>query len=324
MRTVTKVWLIVAGGLIVLGITAFGVAFMAVGGDMAGLSTNKYETNVHQITDEFKNIFIRSDIADIKIVESENDKCSVVCYEQSNLKHSVSVKDGALEIEIIDTRKWYEYISINFTTPTVTLYIPAGEYGALDISVSTGDVDMDLYMPEKYGFESIDVSTSTGRVMCGAVVKQGVNITTITGKIIANGVVADSMNLSASTGSIKLNGIECKGDVSVTVTTGDVSASGVKCRNFNSEGSTGKLKLEYLNAEEKITVKRSTGDVSFYDTDASELLIETSTGDVEGSVLSDKDFIVKTDTGEIDVPKTTGGRCEITTTTGDVEISVNK
>jgi DUF4097 and DUF4098 domain-containing protein YvlB len=321
MRTATKVWLIVAGALIALGIIVFGTAFMAIGGDMAGFSTNKYETNENQISDEFKHIFIKSNTANIKIVASEDESCSVVCYEQINLKHSVSVKDGALEIKVVDERKWYEHIGINFSAPTVTVYIPKGEYGDLDISVSTGDVDI----PEGFGFENIDVAASTGRVMCGAVANQDVNITTTTGDIFGNGVSAASMKLSVSTGRIDLNGIKCEGDLSVTVSTGSARVSGVKCRNFRSDGDTGRLYLGYLEAEEKITVKRSTGDVSFDNCDAAELFIETSTGDVEGTLRSDKVFIVRTDTGDVEVPKTTsGGRCEITTDTGDIKIRIEK
>ena len=319
MRTATKVWLIVAGALIALGIIVFGTAFMAIGGDMAGFSTNKYETNEHQITDEFENILIKSNTASIKLVASEDDSCSVVCYEQTNLKHSVSVKDGALEIKVVDERKWYEHIGINFSTPTVTVYIPKGEYGDLDISVSTGDVDI----PEGFGFENIDVTASTGRVMCGAVAKQDVNITTTTGNIFGDGVCAKSINLSVSTGRVELNAITCEGDLSVTVSTGSARVSGVTCKNFRSDGDTGRLYLGYLEAEEKITVKRSTGDVTFEACDAAELFIETSTGDVEGTLRSDKVFIVRTDTGDVEVPKTTsGGRCEITTDTGDIEISI--
>lgn len=319
MRTATKVWLIVAGALIALGIIVFGTAFMAIGGDMAGFSTNKYETNEHQITDEFENILIKSNTATIKLVASEDDSCSVVCYEQTNLKHSVSVKDGALEIKVVDERKWYEHIGINLSAPSVTVYIPKGEYGDLDVSVSTGDVDI----PEGFGFENIDVSASTGRVMCGAVAKQDVNITTTTGNIFGNGVCAKSINLSVSTGRVELNAITCEGDLSVTVSTGSARVSGVTCKNFRSDGDTGRLYLRNLAAEEKITIERSTGDVSFEDCDAAELFIETSTGDVEGTLRSDKVFIVRTDTGDVEVPKTTsGGRCEITTDTGDIEISI--
>lgn len=322
MRTATKVWLIVAGALIALGIIVFGTAFMAIGGDMLGFATNKYETNTYKITDEFTGIRIDADTANIKIVTSESEECSVECYEQDNMKHTVRVNNGTLEIKLTDTRKWYEYIGISFTSPKIVVAIPKGEYGDIDVKVSTGEVIINAYIPD-YTFESVDVTASTGRVMLGATVKQDVNITTTTGNIFGNGVCAKSINLSASTGRVELNAITCEGDLSVTVSTGNARVSGVTCKNFSSDGDTGRLYLGHFEAEEKITVKRSTGDVTFEACDAAEISVRTDTGDVEGTLLSDKVFIVRTDTGDVEVPKTTsGGRCEITTDTGDIEISI--
>ena len=300
MSKAMKIWLIIAASLVLTGCMIFGGLMAVLNWDFMKLSTNEYETNEYQISDEFKNILIKSNTANIKIVASEDESCSVVCYEQTNLKHSVEVKDGALEIKVVDERKWYEHIGINFSTPTVTVYIPEGEYGDLDISVSTGDVDI----PKKFGFENIDVTASTGRVRCQATAKQDVNITTTTGNIVGNGVSAASMKLSVSTGRIDLNGIKCEGDLSVTVSTGKARVSGVTCKNFRSDGDTGRLYLGYLEAEEKITVKRSTGDVTFEACDAAEIS-------------------VRTDTGDVDIPRTTeGGKCNIETDTGDITITI--
>lgn len=321
MSKAMKIWLIIAASLVLTGCMIFGGLMAVINFDFMNLDTSKYETNEHQISDEFKNILIRSNTANIKIVASEDESCSVVCYEQTNLKHSVVVNNGTLEIKVVDERKWYEHIGINFSTPTVTVYIPEGEYGDLDISVSTGDVDI----PKKFGFENIDVTATTGRVRCKATAKQDVNITATTGNIYASGVSAASLRFTATTGKIALNGINAEEELSVSVSTGKAIVEGVNCKNFRSDGDTGKLYLGYLKAEEKITVKRSTGDVSFEACDAAEISVRTDTGDVEGTLLSDKVFIVRTDTGDIEVPKTTsGGRCEITTDTGDIKIRIEK
>ena len=319
MSNRAKIWLIIAVVFILVGMITFGSVMTVLSWDFTQLSTDEYETNEYGIHEPYHDISIVTGTAHVVILPAKDWETSVVCYESQNLRHSVAVKDGTLTVEVNDTRKWYEHIGINFSAPSVTVYIPKGEYGDLDISVSTGDVDI----PEGFGFENIDVAASTGRVTCGAVAKQDVNITTTTGNIFGNGVCAKSINLSVSTGRVELNGITCEGDLSVTVSTGKARVSGVNCRNFRSDGDTGRLYLGYLEAEEKITVKRSTGDVSFDNCDAAELFIETSTGDVEGTLRSDKVFIVRTDTGDVEVPKTTsGGRCEITTDTGDIEISI--
>ena len=320
MSRAMKIWLIIAASLVSLGCFVFAGVMTMLNWDFMKLSTNRYETNEHQIGDEFKNIVIRSDTARIELVGSESDEGSAVCYEHENAKHSVYVKDGTLFIELVNERKWYEYIGINTDVPKITLCIPQGEYGDLDINVSTGDVDI----PEKFGFENIDVTTDTGRVRCQATAKQDVNITATTGSIFASGVSAASLRFTATTGKIDLNGINAEGDLSVSVSTGKARVEGVTCKNFRSNGDTGKLYLGYLKAEEKITVKRSTGDVTFEACDAAEISVRTETGDVEGSLLSEKVFITRTDTGNVDVPRTTsGGRCEIITDTGDIKITVH-
>ena len=116
-----KISFIVAVALIFIGTVAFvGVMFMFKW-DFAKLSTDKYETNSYEINEDFDNILIETDTANVTLVPYFDGKCSVVCYEQSNVKHSVLVRDGALTVSVEDTRKWYEYIGFNFTKPTFLL-----------------------------------------------------------------------------------------------------------------------------------------------------------------------------------------------------------
>ena len=86
--------------------------------------TDKLETNNHEINDNFKDIKIITDTADIEFILSENLNSLIVCDEQKNVNHLVKVKDNSLLIEVDDNRKWYEYIGINFSTPKITIYLP--------------------------------------------------------------------------------------------------------------------------------------------------------------------------------------------------------
>ena len=125
--------------------------------DFTKLSTVKYETNHYEINEGFENISIITDTADVVFVADESMMTSVSCYEQKNLKHRVTVEDGTLVIEVADTRKWYEYIGINFGTPKITVCIPQGKYGALSVSASTGDI----HIPKDFSFNGVDLSAST-------------------------------------------------------------------------------------------------------------------------------------------------------------------
>lgn len=317
MRTRTKVWLIIAASLVLIGCIIFGGVMSMLKWDFAKLSTSKYESNDYEIREDYKHISIITNTADIVFVPSESPMTWVSCYEQKSNMHSVSVKDGTLEIDIVDTRKWYEYIGINFGTPKITVCIPQGEYGKLSIKSSTGDVEI----PEGFKFESIDISESTGNVTNYASALEGVKIKTTTGNICVEKASAGAIDLSVSTGKVTVSGVTCDGEVTVGVSTGKVMLSDTQCKSVISSGSTGDIILSNVIATERFSIERSTGDVRFDGCDAADLFVKTDTGDVSGSLLTDKVFIAKTDTGDVDVPKTaTGGRCEITTDTGDIEI----
>lgn len=321
MRTRTKIWLIIATSFVLVGGIIFVGVMSMLEWDFTKLSTGKYETNDHEITENFKSISIITNTADIVLLPSENSKTSVSCYEQRNVKHLVAVNDGALVIEVVDTRKWHEHIGINFGTPKITVYIPQGEYGKLSIKSSTGDVEI----PKEFKFENIDISESTGNVTNYASASEDIIIKTSTGNIHVENVSAGILDLSVSTGEVTVSDVTCEGDVKINVSTGKTNLTNIRCKNVVSTGNTGAISLKNVIAVGSFLIKRSTGDVKFDGCDAAEISVETDTGDVRGCLLTDKIFIVQTDTGNVNVPKTvTGGKCEITTSTGDINISIKK
>ena len=201
MRKRTKTGLIIASSLVLVGCILFGSVMTMLQWDFSKLSTTKYETNEYAIKERYNNLSIVTDTADIMLVPSESDKSSVVCYEQKNVKHSVTVQNDTLIIEVVDTRKWYEYIGIHFGTPKITVSIPQGEYGALSVRSDTGDVEI----PKDFQFESIDISESTGDVTSDAAVSELLKIKTSTGDIRVENISAGALELSVSTGSVTVS-----------------------------------------------------------------------------------------------------------------------
>lgn len=302
MQKKTKIWLISAFLLIMIGGILFGGAMHMLNWDFAALSTDEYQTEIHTIQEDFSSISIRVDTADVIFVNAGSEAATVTCHMEANITCSVRVTDGMLLIESEDHRKWYEHIGIHFGTPKVTVSIPQGQYADFLVKTSTGDVQV----PGDFAFERITIGTSTGDIRL-------------------DGVTADSLDLTVSTGRVTVSDSTCGGDLVIRVTTGKTVLSDIRCRNLSSTGDTGKITLQNVIATEKITVARSTGDVSFDRCDATELSVSTDTGDVRGSLLSEKVFIAAADTGKIDVPNTvTGGKCQITTDTGDIVITIEE
>lgn len=317
MKKSTKLWLITATALILTGCIILMGVMMLFNMDFSKLSTNKYQTKEYAIGEDFKNIAVITDTADIDFVVSE--KCKVVCHEPENATHTVTVNEGALAIKLTDERKWYEHIGINFDTPKITVYLPKGEYGDLSLSASTGDTNI----PTGYAFSNIFISKSTGHVTCSASSTGTVTVKTTTGNILVENMEATNLDLSVTTGKVTVSGVTCRDNANISVTTGDTNLINLTCKNLSSNGKTGDIDLKNVVASETFSVTRSTGDVEFDSCDAAEISITTSTGDVEGTLLSEKVFMANADTGSVHVPKTvTGGKCEITTDTGDIRISL--
>lgn len=314
-----KLWIIIPSFLILIGCIIFCVVMNNLNWDFTKLSTNKLVTNEHNINDNFNGIKIITDTADIEIIPSEDSNKLVVCNEKINVKHSVEVKDNALVIEVVDTRKWYEYISINFNKSKITIYIPEGEYGELLIKNSTGDVKIS----KDFKFSSMDILGSTGNIINNASVYENVKLKTSTGNIYVENIIASMLDISTSTGEIDIVDAKCSEDVKINVSTGKTNIVDVNCKNFISSGNTGNMFLKNLIAKEKFLIERSTGNVNFENCDASDIFVETDTGNVVGNLLTEKVFFVETDTGSIDVPKVIADeKCEIITDTGDIKITV--
>lgn len=319
MSKSARIWLIAAALVILLGGVVFVGAMTKLDWDFTKLSTQKYETNSYGITEQFDDISIKASTADIEFLPSDDGEVKIVCYEQEKIKHSVTVSDGTLIIEAVDTRKWFDHIGINFSSAKISVYLPGGEYGKLIVKSSTSD----LKVPENFSFEGIDTTLSTGDVKISASAVGAVKLKTTTGDICAEGISAGSLDISVSTGRVTATDIICSGDIRLEVSTGKAKLKNITCQNLFSDGDTGDITLEGVIASGKFDIERDTGDVTFERSDAAEIFVETDTGDVRGTLCSPKVFIVETDTGKKSVPSsTTGGRCEISTDTGDIVISI--
>lgn len=319
MSRATRNWLITAGVLIVVGCAVVAGALAGLDGDLTRLQTAPFETNRHDVTQEFHTVSLDVDTADVSFVASQGSACAVECYEQSNMTHRVAVEDGTLIVETVDTREWYEHIGISWETPRITVYLPADSCAALRIEGSTGNVAL----ADGLTFDRVDVDLSTGDVRCGADVTGEVRVTASTGDVRIEGTSAALLTVSVSTGRVSVSDVRCEGDLSVNVSTGEVELTDVRCSSVISTGNTGSITLKDVLAADRFSIERSTGDVTFDGADAAELQIETDTGDVKGSLLTDKVFITRTNTGSIHVPSTTaGGVCRITTDTGDIRITL--
>ena len=315
----TGKYLLIGAILLLVGAIIFTVALSLFGWDFSKIATSKLETNEHIPTEDFTGIKVTDFTASITVHRSENGKCKVVCEEFVNVKHTVEVVDGILTVSAKDTRRWYEYIGINFKNAMVDIYLPKSEYDSLTVSAQTSSISV----ADGFAFGNIDVKTSTGNLSFESAAIGNLSCKTNTGNIRLNDVTASAITLSVTTGNVFAEKAECAGELKINASSGHISLQDVSCGRFSAELSTGDVTMKNLISASSIYVKTTTGNIYFEKCDAESLNVTASTGKISGSLLTPKSFDADSTTGRVQVPRdTAGGSCKIRTSTGDIIISI--
>ena len=319
MITTTKRILLVGVALLVVGALIAAAALASMHFDFRRLGTRQTVTNTYAPAGDFRDILLSLNTEKLSFLPSEDGKLRVICVEEEGLQHVVTVSDGVLGIQTVDTRKWYEHIGVNFGETSVTVYLPNKDYGALTLGTDTGDVTL----PADFRFESVLMTASTGDIDLRADVEGNVSIRTSTGDISLNGLQADSLDLTASTGHVRVSDCTVEGNVKAQTSTGKVGFTDLRCARAQVTTTTGEADFIRVLASESFRIETDTGDVRFDRSDAPEIRVETDTGDVRGTLLTPKTFDYSTDTGRVKLPGSEpGGRCELKSDTGDFEITI--
>ena len=274
MRKKTKAWLITAASLVLSGLLIFGGVMMALNWDFSKLSSAKYETNEYDITESFQNISLRSQTCDVVFVPSEETK--VVCYERSKMKHSVSVENDTLVIEMDDQRKWYDYIGIYWENPKITVYLPQEQYGCFTVKTTTGDVILsglsvsaldlslttgDITATDIHCSGDIRLSMTTGNTELTDISCKNLTVKGCTGDILLKNTLAvEQFNIKNTTGDVKLNSCDAA-ELVVKTTTGDIKGSLRSPKIFTAKATTGSVKVPESEAGGKCKLTATTGDI---------------------------------------------------------------
>lgn len=272
-----KRWLIIATSLTVIGLVIFVIAMSINGWDFSQLSTEKYETNTYEISEEFRDISLKTNTADVYFAVSADGKCNVECYEQTKVKHSVNVQNETLVINVVDDREWYEHIGINIGSPKITIYLPEDDYvSVMKIKTATGDICID-----GMSVEMIDFTVSTGDIAISNVeCENSVRLEVSTGKtkvtdttcrkLISDGstgdisleyvIVEDKIYIERDTGDVKFSKCDA-GEISVETDTGDITGSLLTDKVFITESDTGKISVPKTANGGRCELSTDTGDI---------------------------------------------------------------
>ena len=229
--------------LLIIGIILYGL-----------LVTRKLETNEYEIKENFNNIKIITNTADIDLVLSENLNTLIVCEEHKNIKHTVNIKENTLLIEVDDNRKWYEHIGISISK--ITVYLPKSEYGELKMQADTGNVHI-----ENINANKLDLSTLTGNLKIVNTKCKNLFSETDTGNISLENVIAsEKFIIETDTGNIKFKASDAS-DIFVKTDTGNVTGNLLTDKVIFAESDTGNIDVPKVMADEKCEIITDTGDI---------------------------------------------------------------
>ncbi len=282
MKKSTKVALITGIVLIVLGFIITMGAAASVGFRFSRLSTTQYTPKDYPIPQQVGSIRIEGITAEVRLVPSQDDRCTVVCAETDGVTHSVSMSGDTLNIERHDNRRWYDFIGISWNEENtgIVVALPRGQYDALQIDTDVGDV----HVPAGFTFRTAQLSSRTGNISFGAAVQEDLSVETSTGACSLLGTTARSITATSSTGEIELKNVVAEDSIRLSSKTGD-------------------MELEQCDAG-SLTLESTTGDIEATLLSGKDFRASSSTGDIQVP------------------PSASGGSCTITTTTGDIEVSV--
>ncbi len=276
MRNRTKIWLVIASSLILVGLIMFALVMTQYNWNFVKLNTGKYETNTYEIKEDFNNISLNTDTADIIFRISKNGKCKVECYEEEKAKHSVTAKDDTLIIQLNNKKSWYDYVGINFTSPKITVYLPETDYNNLSIKEDTGDIRI-----ENISTTALELYTSTGDITLSNIsCKEDININVSTGKTSLTDIKCKNITTRGSTGDIALKNVIVTEKLSIKRSTGDIKINGSDASEIFMETDTGDVLGDLLTVKTFIT-HTDTGRVDVPKTvNGGRCEITTDTGDI--------------------------------------------
>ena len=178
----------------------------------------EFETHEYEIKENYKDIKIVTDTADIQFILSEKPNTFIVCEEEKNANHSVMVKENTLRIEVNDNKKWYEDIGINLRAPKITVYLGKSEYGNISLKTDIGNILLDNIIVTG----KIAIETDTGNVKFEECDASEVFIETDTGNVTGSFVTDKVVFAESDAGNIDIPKVIADEKCEIITETGNI------------------------------------------------------------------------------------------------------
>ncbi len=239
-----------------IGVILLGTSVVMVGFNLSELvASNSLTQTTYIIEDKVERVVVDGLACDITIMPSSNKTCKIVSYDGKNLANSFVLNNGTLSIGQTDSRKWYEYITLNFGT-SIKLYLPAGSYESLFVTTGSGDVTVSPLL----AFDSVKIESKSGEVDFKASVSEDLTIKTSSGDIDATWKSTKFVDLISKSGKIEVDGFEGE-EIRIETNSGDVDGQIFGDIIYETETKSGYISVPPSGMGGKCLIKTHSGDI---------------------------------------------------------------
>ncbi|MCL2350742.1 MAG: DUF4097 domain-containing protein [Defluviitaleaceae bacterium] len=196
--------------------------------------------------------------------------------------------------------------------------IGAGNFGG-------GTLSIDLPRNNADTLDTIDLLTTTGRIVADNFTANRVDISTTTGRIdIGNITSLGNLTANATTGRIEANRLHADGYIRLTTSTGRIEASNIVTqRSFEARSTTGRIELSNIDSR-NVDANATTGRIVASRIEANgDMTLTTTTGRIELNRLDvTGNLRAQATTGRVEITNSDiAGSMTLRTTTGRVNMS---
>ena len=343
MNKAMKMILILGGIFLLLGACLFGAAVWMIGGEFDRLSDTVVEQTRYNEPEgaAFDTVVLDFENSDVQIVfDPESTHLSIdypLLYSRDGTpKNEVTVTETDGSVVIREKIIWYrQWLSWNFTSPKVTVILPANRTYDLNICTDNGDINLDTgdqkYANAPCNTSNVLLETDNGAIgMIDTAVLNctgHVTCTTANGRIALGTVNAARLTAKTDNGEVYLTGGTIGGEASFTSNNGELRiGGGLTAQHVQMETDNGAILVGGDVTAEGFVAETDNGNIRIFGSlDAQSITLISDVGDIYADLAASRNDYTVTltqDTGKSNISSYAGGARVLTVTTdvGDVEI----
>lgn len=340
MKHSTKIAIIVASALVVLGMILFGIAAAVSGGLLfkgidawqEHLPESSYQQMTYSVlASKVQEIDIQAASDDIRIIPGTGQDIVIRYYDKTNTTYSVDLSsNGKLRFQQElrnGIHNWFHWGFQAFSYD-VTVEIPTSYLGGLTINTASSVIEL-----SELRLQSCEINTASGDIYAEDITTSGdFRIQTASGEIYLTLLsCAGRLDLATTSGDILVRRSEAAQGCQLYTVSGEVGLRGLTANaNIRLQSTSGDHSLEDISTPGLLQLDSVSGEVWLHNLDAQQIQIATTSGDINGSLVGAiTDYTIQTDTvsGNVNLPNglTLGERqLSVRSTSGDIYIQFEK